>query len=64
MLKEQSVKLSELRKTEIERRIVEVSQNISYSGECESVFRLKVAGLSGMLKIFRLHPKFSGSNSH
>ena len=37
---------------------------MSYSGECKSNFQLKLAGVTGLIKLFRFHPKYNPNNSH
>lgn len=53
-----------MRRTEVERRIVEIGQSVSYSGECEAGFRVRLLAVNGLLKIFKFHPKFNPSNSY
>lgn len=64
MLKEQCIKVTDMRKTEVERRIIEVGQSLMYSGECQSVFQLRLSSCSGLLKIFKFHPKMNSTSNY
>lgn len=62
MIKEQALKQIDVRRTEVDRRVVSIGESTIFSGECEYSFQMKIVGVTNMLKLFRNHPRLTPQN--